>query len=274
MSESATDTAHQPVRAQHLGPGYWRVTFDNPPLNLYTPEVEAGLVRIVAQLESDAEVKIVVFDSALADFFIAHMDVSRMGEFGDGMPRWFDLVDRLGKARFITVATVRGRARGIGNEFLLALDLRFASRENAIFGQPEVGMGIIPGCGGMERLSVLTGRARALEIVASGEDYDADLAERYGWINRAVPDAELDAFVDRFAQRIASFDAEALIAVKTTLNNENPPPHGDSLKATYARYSQLLARDSVQQRFQGVAQATPEMILDLELNMGERIGPR
>ena len=126
----------------------------------------------------------------------------------------------------------------------------------------------------MERLSRLTGRARALEIIASGEDYDADMAERYGWINRAVPDAELDAFVDRFAQRIAFFDAEALVAVKAILNEENPPPTGESLKATYARYSQLLARDFVQQRFQQLGQATPEMILDLELTLGERIGPR
>jgi enoyl-CoA hydratase/carnithine racemase len=127
-----------------------------------------------------------------------------------------------GQARFITVATIRGRARGIGNEFLVALDVRFASREKAIFGQPEVGIGIIPGCGGMQRLSRLTGRARALEIIASGEDYEADMAERYGWINRAVPDAELDAFVDRFAQRIAFFDAESLVAVKAILNDENP----------------------------------------------------
>ena len=274
MNESAMDTARQPVRAERRGPAYWRVTFDNPPLNLYDPEVEAGLVRIVAQLEADAEVKVVVFDSALADFFMAHLNVGRVREFGDGMPTWFDLIDRLGRARFITVATIRGRARGIGNEFLLALDVRFASREKAIFGQPEVGIGIIPGCGGMQRLSRLTGRARALEIIASGEDYDADTAERYGWINRAVPDAELDAFVDRFAQRIAFFDAEALVTVKAILNEENPPPTGESLKATYARFSQLLARDSVQQRFQQLGQSTPEMILDLELNLGERIGPR
>ena len=131
MNESAMDTARQPVRAERRGPAYWRVTFDNPPLNLYDPEVEAGLVRIVAQLEADAEVKVVVFDSALADFFMAHLNVGRMREFGDGMSTWFDLIDRLGRARFITVATIRGRARGIGNEFLLALDVRFASRVSA-----------------------------------------------------------------------------------------------------------------------------------------------
>jgi enoyl-CoA hydratase/carnithine racemase len=141
-------------------------------------------------------------------------------------------------------------------------------------GQLEIGTGIIPGCGGMQRLWRLTGRARALEIFASGDDYDADLAERYGWINGAVPDAELDAVVERFAQRIASFDAEALVAVKEILNEENPPPTAESLEATRVRLSQLLARDSVQQLLQLLGQATPEMTLDLELNMGERIGPQ
>lgn len=272
MSESAIDASRQPVRAERRGPAYWRVTFDYPPLNLYDPEVEQGLARIVDQLEADAEVKVVVFDSALADFFMAHLNLGRMAEFGDGMPTWFDIVDRLGRAPFITVASIRGRARGIGNEFLMALDVRFASREKAILGQLEIGFGVIPGCGGMQRLPGLTGRARALEIIASGEDYDADTAERYGWINRAVPDAELDAFVERFAQRIASFDTEALVAVKEILNEENPPPTAESLKATNARFSQLLARDSVQQLLQGLGQATPEMFLDLELNMGERIG--
>jgi enoyl-CoA hydratase/carnithine racemase len=264
----------QPVRAERRGPAYWRVTFDNPPLNLYDPEVEGGLARIVDQLDADPEVKVVVFDSALPDFFMAHLDLGRIQEFGDGMPTWFDLIGRLGRAPFITVASIRGRARGIGNEFLLGLDVRFASRENAILGQLEIGTGIIPGCGGMQRLWRLTGRARALEIIASGDDYDADTAERYGWINRAVPDADLDAVVERFAQRIASFDAEALVAVKEILNDENPPPTAESLEATHARFGQLLARDSVQQLLQLAAQAPPEVLLDLELNMGDRIAAR
>jgi len=261
-----------PVSADRRGPAYWRVTFDNPPLNIYDPELEAGLVRIVDELETDTEVKVVVFDSAVDDFFMAHLDLGRVEEFGDGMPKWFDLTDRLVSAPFITVGSIRGRARGIGNEFLLALDIRFASREKAVLAQLEIGTGIIPGCGGMQRLWRQVGRARALEIIASGEDYDADLAERYGWINRSIPDSELDSFVDRFARRIASFDAEALVSIKRTLNDECPPPSAESLLATHARFSQLLARDSVQQVLQLLGQATPEAILDLELNMGKRIG--
>lgn len=263
-----------PVRAEHRSPGYWRVTFDNPPLNLYDPEVEASLAGIVDRLEADPDVKVVVFDSALPDFFMAHLNLGRIGEFGDGMPTWFDLVDRLGQARFITVGAVRGRARGIGNEFLLALDVRFASREKALLGQLEVGTGIIPGCGGIQRLERLTGRSRALEIIASAEDYNAETAERYGWINRAVPDADLDAVVERFARRIASFDAEALRAIKEILNDEASAPSRASLAATNARFTQLLARDSVQDGLRRSGNASPEAILDLELNMGERIGPR
>jgi enoyl-CoA hydratase/carnithine racemase len=262
------------VRAEQRQPSYWTVTFDNPPFNLYDPEIEESLARIVEQLVGDPEVKIVVFDSALPDFFIAHLNLGRIQEFGDGMPTWFDLIRRLTSAPFITVASIRGRARGIGNEFVTALDMRFASREKALLGQLEIGTGIIPGCGGMERLWRLVGKARALEIIASGQDYDAETAERYGWINRSVPDTELNAFVDGFARRIASFDAEALTAVKTILSEENPPPTAESLQTTNARFSQLLARDSVQQLIGLLGQSPPEAILDLELNMGARLGPQ
>jgi enoyl-CoA hydratase/carnithine racemase len=262
----------QPVRSERAGSAYWRVTFDNPPFNLYDPEVEGCLTQIVDQLEADREVKVVVFDSDVPDFFMAHLNLGRVPEFGEGMPTWFDLMGRLGSAPFITVAKIRGRARGIGNELAMALDIRFASRENATVGQLEIGTGIIPGCGGMQRLWRLVGRARALEIIASGEDFDADTAERYGWVNRSIPDAELDSFVERFARRVGSFDAEALVAVKEILNEESPPPTAERLRATNERFSQLLARESVQQLIQQLGQATPEAILDLELNMGARIG--
>lgn len=273
MSENAV-TSHRPVRAERRGPGYWGVTFDNPPFNLYDPEVEAALAAVVDELEADPDVKVVVFDSALPDFFMAHLNLGRVDEFGDGMPTWFDIVDRLGRAPFITVGLVRGRARGIGNEFLLGLDVRFASREKAVLGQLEIGSGIIPGCGGMQRLWRLIGKARALEAIVSGEDYDAELAERYGWVNRAVPDAELDGFVERFARRVATFDTDALRAVKEILREENPPPSTEEMASAHERFKVLLARPSVQQWLQRSGSLTPQAILDLELNMGDRIGPR
>jgi enoyl-CoA hydratase/carnithine racemase len=141
-------------------------------------------------------------------------------------------------------------------------------------GQVAIGSGIIPGCGGMQRLWRLTGKARALEIIASGEDYSAETAERYGWINRAVPDDELDAFVERFASRIASFDALALRAVKGILDEEVVPHSAESMASAYERFTGLLARPSVQEWLQRSGKASPEAIFDLELNMGERIGPR
>jgi enoyl-CoA hydratase/carnithine racemase len=175
MPDQTAHNAHAaPVRAELRGPGYWSVTFDNPPFNLYDPEVEASLAAAVDQVEADPDAKVVVFDSALPEFFMAHLNLGRIGEFKEGMPTWFDIVGRLGRAPFITVGCVRGRARGIGNEFLMALDVRFASREKAVLGQLEIGSGIIPGCGGMQRLWRLTGKARALEIIASGEDYSAE----------------------------------------------------------------------------------------------------
>src|SRR5437762_471499 len=208
-------TASSPVIVQQRSAGYWRVTFDNPPINLFDPEMMSGLQALVDRLESDDEVKVVVFDSADPDFFIAHYDLVRAAEASTepgptGQPPWIDLATRLERAPFVTVASIRGRARGMGSEFVLALDIRFASREKAILSQPEIGAGIIPGGGGLERLPLLTGRARALEIAVGAEDFDADTAERYGWINRAVPDAELDQFVERFATRVASFDRQAI----------------------------------------------------------------
>ncbi|MFJ6085006.1 enoyl-CoA hydratase/isomerase family protein [Streptomyces sp. NPDC092369] len=274
MSSNTTAPASAPVRAERQSPGYWRVTFDNPPLNLYEPEVETALAEVVARLEAEPDVKVVVFDSAVPDFFIAHLNLGRFAEFGAGMPTWFDIIGRLANAPFITVGSLRGRARGIGNEFLTTLDVRFASREKAVLSQLEIGTGVIPGCGGIQRLVQLTGRARALEIVASGEDYDAETAELYGWVNRAVPDAELDAVVDRFARRLAHFDADALRAVKEVINEEAPLHDAAQLSATHARFAGLLARDFVQDRLSLSAKAGPEVIHDLELNMGERLGPR
>jgi enoyl-CoA hydratase/carnithine racemase len=273
MTNSTETKSHTPVRAEQQSPGYWRVTFDNPPLNLYEPEMETALVAVVDQLEADPDVKVVVFDSALPDFFIAHLNLDRVAEFGEGMPTWFDIVGRLANAPFVTVGSLGGRARGIGNEFLVSLDVRFASREKAVLGQLEIGTAVIPGCGGIQRLVRLTGRSRALEIITSGQDYDADTAALYGWVNRAVPDAELDAVVDQFARRLASFDREALRAVKEIINQEAPPPNRVDLVATNERFAELLARESVQEGLRLLATASPEDVYAVELNIAEFLGP-
>ncbi|WP_199800708.1 enoyl-CoA hydratase/isomerase family protein [Streptomyces marianii] len=253
-----------PVRIHRHSAAYWQVTFDNPPLNLIDPEVMAGLRDLLTRLESDRDVKVVVFGSADDEFFLAHYDAVRAAEMPTdtgptGLPPWPDVVVRLARAPFVSIACLRGRARGAGSEFALACDLRFASIEKAVLGQPEVGSGVVPGGGAMEILPALVGRSRALEIVLGSEDFDAATAERYGWVNRALPDAELDAFVDGFASRIARFDQNALSTAKDIINRrsalrlEDIVESGQALRTAAvspngrARLAELLAR-GMQQR--------------------------
>lgn len=217
--------------------GYWRATIDSPPLNLFDQEMVEDLQELVDELENDQQVKVVVFDSADPDYFISHIDLARINELSTeagrtGLSPWPDIATRLERASFVTVGVVRGRARGVGSEFLQAMDIRFASRERAILSQIEVGTGIIPGGGGLERLPLLIGRSRAMEVILGADDFDADTAERYGWVNRSIPDAELDAFVDRFARRVDSFDRQALALAKKILNERGSLPKAEDLAAT------------------------------------------
>jgi enoyl-CoA hydratase/carnithine racemase len=252
---------------------YWRVTLNNPPLNLFDPEMLDELVALVGDLERDPHVQVVVFDSAVPDFFMAHLDVARAPEFNvtpgpTGLPPWPDVAMRLERAPFVTVGVVRGRARGVGSEFLLALDVRFASRERAILGQLEVGTGLFPGGGGLERLPKLTGRARAIEIVTSADDFDADTAERYGWVNRSIPDADLDAFVERFAARLAGFDRRAIATAKQIITERTGLPEPADLAATEAKFLEALTLPEVQVRLQQLFERGFQRDSDLERRMG------
>src|ERR1700733_10755216 len=212
-------------------PGYWRVTFSNPPINLEDPDTILELQELVGLMETDDALRVVVFESGDPDFFINHYDVSRAAETPvapgpTGLPTWIDTAMRLAATSVVTIAKIRGRNRGGGSEVALACDLRFASREKAVFGQPEVGAGMFPGGGALERLPLLVGRARALEIILGSDDLDAETAALYGWVNRALPDAELDAFVDNLARRIASFDKPALAEAKRLVNRRTLPRAG------------------------------------------------
>jgi enoyl-CoA hydratase/carnithine racemase len=204
-------------------PAYWRVTIKNPPINLYDPEMFAELNVLMNTIDGDKEVKVVVFDSANPDYFIAHYDLER-GEVIPDQPgaaefsAWPKFVTRLAQSRVISVAKLRGRARGHGSELALACDMRFASKEKAVLAQVEVGVAVVPGGGATEWLCALAGRSRALEIICGANDFDADMAEKYGWVNRSIPDAELDAFVDDFARRVASFELRALELAKKLVN--------------------------------------------------------
>jgi enoyl-CoA hydratase/carnithine racemase len=211
----------------------------------------------------------VVFDSADPDFFLAHWDTSPAGS-GTQAPNWIDISLRLAQAPVVSMALIRGRARGIGSEIALGCDMRFASIERAILGQPEVGVGLVPGGGAMERLPLLVGRARALEIVLGGGDFDAMTAERYGWINRALPDAQLDSFVTGLAQRLASFDKPALAEAKRILNR-GALPNADDLNGSKATFYQAFAWPGTQARARKLRELGIGTRSDLEMRFGDHL---
>ena len=204
-------------------PGRWTIVFNNPPINMFVPATIVEFGALMTELEADLSLKVVVFQSANPDFFIAHLDVSKAAEQPEVLGFWRDFVLRLSSTPVVSIAKIRGRTRGIGNEFVLACDMRFASRQSALFGNPEIGVGLVPGGGALEWLPRIVGRSRALEIVLSGDDFDADIAERYGWVNRTLDDEDLDSFVDSLVQRLASFDREALGGVKAQVNRFGTP---------------------------------------------------
>lgn len=209
-----TMTQPSTISAERLTPGIRKITFSNPPVNLIVGETVSRLVEVVTELSEDPQVQVAVFTSSTPGYFFNHFDFGRAADFmpsdPEAMPAWIDLAVRLSTAPFISIASIRGRTRGGGDQLALVCDLRCASREHAVFGQPEVGGGILPGGGATEHLPRLIGRDRALEAILSSNGYDADTAEHYGWVTRTVADAELDDFVDGVATRLASFDKAAL----------------------------------------------------------------
>ena len=221
----------------------------------------------MTDLEADPSVKVVVFQSANPDFFIAHLDVSKAAERPEVLGLWRDFVLRLSSAPVVSIAKIRGRTRGIGNEFVLACDMRFASRQSALFGNPEIGVGLVPGGGALEWLPRLVGRSRALEIVLSADDFDADIAERYGWVNRTLDDDDLDSFVDALVRRLASFDRETLAAAKAQINRFGMPT-ATELQSSNDMFFPTLAWPGAQARRAKVRDIGYGVPSDFELNFG------
>jgi enoyl-CoA hydratase/carnithine racemase len=212
-------------------PTYWRVTINHPPLNIFGPDTISQLNEVITTLETDEHVKVVVFESAVPSFFLTHYDflakiedTTSLPPGPTGLQPLPDMLVRLSRAPVASIALIRGRATGVGSELALACDMRFASREKAILSQFEVGAGIVPGGGPMARLPRLIGRGRALEVFLGADDFPGDLAERYGYVNRSLPDAELDEFVDALATRIASFDKRAISETKRFVDVASLPP--------------------------------------------------
>ena len=253
----------------------WRVTFDNPPINLVTPEMLVELPRLIDEMEAASELRVVVFESANPDYFLNHYDTSRVAETPPdlgvtGYPLVIDINVRLSRLAVVSIAKVRGRLRGVGNEFTQAMDMRFAGRL-ALLGQPEAANGNLPGGGGLEHLPLLLGRARALEVALSSDDYPGELAERYGWVNRAVEDSELDGLVDNLARRIASFDKESIAAVKQQINRHTLPS-ADDIKSSFDIYFESFGWPGSKRRLPAALAAGRNQAGDYELRLGYHVG--
>lgn len=264
------------IEIAHPAPGYWRATFSNPPINLIDPDTIVQLGELVTRLESDHDIKVVVFDSADPDFFLAHYDVlvdktrtAAMPKGPTGMHPWLDVLARLSRVPVVTIASIRGRARGAGSEFALACDMRFAS-EKAILGQFEVGVGAVPGANPMARLAGLVGRGRALEVVLGADDFPGALAERYGYVNRALPDADLDEFVDRFARRLAGFEKYALMRTKGFVDQLSLPD--DSVfPPALDEFFVSTARPETRARMAHIIERGLQSRSDVEFDLGREV---
>ena len=218
------------IKLTKNSPSFWRVTFDNPPLNLMGPQFVVEFGQIMNAIEGDDQVRVVVFDSAVDGFFLNHSDftvdmkeLTALPQGPTGLEGWPDVLVRITRAPVVFIAKIRGRATGNGSELNLSCDMSFASLEKALLSQWEVGVGMVAGGGPMARLPRLVGRARALEILMSSDDITGELAQAYGYVNRAFPDAELDGFVDKLAKRIASFDKWAIANTKRLVNTSLSP---------------------------------------------------
>jgi enoyl-CoA hydratase/carnithine racemase len=260
-------------------PLYWRVTFDHPPLNIFGPETIPQLNEIVTALETDSDVKVVVFDSAIDGFFLTHYDflakledTTRLAPGATGLSPIPDMLVRLSRAPVVSIASIRGRASGVGSELALACDMRFASRERAILSQFEVGAGMVPGGGGpMARLPRLIGRGRALEVLIGADDIPGDLAERYGYVNRALPDAGLDPFVDALAMRIASFDKQAIVETKNFVNIASLPPDSE-IAPEWDACIASIQRPAAQRRISTLLERGLHKPGDVENRLGYHVG--
>jgi len=266
-----------PLRVIEESPAYWRIVFDYPPFNIVDATLYQALQGLLTRMDASSNLRVVVFESANPEFFLAHFDLT--GKTGNittavgpsGLPILTDTFVRITKSPVVSIAKIRGCVRGASSEFVLACDMRFASRENTRLGQPEVGVGVHPGGGGTERLPHLVGRGRALEIILAANDFDGDTAERYGYVNRALPDAELDGFVDALARRIASFDRRAIAAAKNLVNQVSLPS-ADRLLDSITSFETALTWPEALQRIQALLERGLQRDVDFEKRWPEVLG--
>ena len=259
-------------------PAYWRVTLNNPPVNIFGPKTIPQLNEIITAIETDKELKVVVFDSAIDGFFMTHYDflakledTTSLPPGPTGLQPLPDMLVRLSRTPVVSIASIRGRATGVGSELALACDMRFASREKAILSHFEVGAGIVPGGGPMARLPRLMGRGRALEVLLGADDIPGDLAERYGYVNRSFPDADLDTFVDSLANRIASFDKQAISETKRFVDVASLPPDYEIAPEWDVCLASIM-RSAAQERIKMLMERGFHQAGDVETRLGYHVG--
>jgi enoyl-CoA hydratase/carnithine racemase len=269
-----TKQIHLTQRSLHC----WRVTINHPPLNIFGPDTIPQLNEAIIAIESDEQVKVVVFDSAIEGFFLTHYDFLAKVEDTTSLPPGPtglqplpDMLVRLSRAPVVSIASIRGRATGVGSELALACDMRFASREKAILSQFEVGAGIVPGGGPMARLPRLIGRGRALEVFLGADDFPGDLAERYGYVNRSLPDADLDEFVDSLATRIALFDKRAISETKRFVDVASLPPDYEIAPEWDVSFASIM-RPAAQERIKKLIEQGFHKPGDVENRLGYHVG--
>jgi enoyl-CoA hydratase/carnithine racemase len=266
------------IRLERRSLSYWRVIFDLPPLNIFGPQEIPQLEAVVKSLESDDHVKVVVFESAIEGFFLTHYDflaktdeatAQRCGP--TGLRPLPDMLARLSRAPVVSIASIRGRATGVGSELALACDIRFASREKAILSQWEVGAGLVPGGGPMARLPRLMGRGRALEVLLGAEDINGDLAQLYGYVNRSLPDSELDGFIDEFTMRIASFDKQAITETKRLVDVASLPSDAE-IAPEWDAFLSSVQRPAAQAKIKKLMELGFHRPGDVENRLGHYVG--
>ena len=277
-NETQVAAGTKQIQLTRRSPNYWRVTIDHPPLNIFGPETIPQLNEVITVLETDEDVKVVVFDSAVEGFFLTHYDflapvedTTRLPPGPTGLQPLPDMLVRLSRAPVVSIALIRGRATGVGSELALACDMRFASREKAILSQFEVGAGVVPGGGPMARLPRLIGRGRALEVLLGAADITGDLAELYGYVNRSFPDADLDAFVDALATRIASFDKRAISETKRFVDVASLPPDFEIAPEWDVCFASIM-RPPAQERIKRLMELGFHKPGDVEERLGYYVG--
>ena len=275
MTESSGEAQ---VWLKRISPGYGRVIMNNPPLNLMGPAFVLQFREIMSAIESDAQIKVVVFESAVDGFFLNHSDFninfeewSRIRQGPTGLEAWPDILVRLQRVPVVSIALIRGRATGNGSELALACDMSFVSREKTRLSQWEVGVGMVAGGGPMARLPRLIGRNRAMEVLLGSDDIEGDLAQAYGYVNRSLPDAELDGFVEALATRIASFDKWAISNTKRLVNAASLTPEVE-MAAGWEACMASVARPTTQARLAGFRELGFHQPGDAEDRLGSYLG--